>query len=64
MICFNCGTQGQREDACPLHAPVPESGREPQQPSTEDEPIPTTTVEDTTYGAWMMVHKLRKKSTK
>ena len=52
MICFKCGRQGHKEDACVLDKQVPQevSPQEPKNDSYID-------YQDRTYASWMLVKK-------
>jgi len=57
MICFNCGRQGHKEDACDI-AKNAHSDEAPQQVDTRlDKADNSKDVKERTYGNWMLVKK-------
>ena len=54
MICFKCGTQGHKEDACPNDKfKEHDGGKQSEQPITN----PPRPEEENAYGSWMLVRK-------
>ena len=63
MICFKCGRQGHKEDACAMDKQVnqEDNRHEPIAPQAkEDSP---TDYQDRTYGSWMLVKNLVRRNS-
>jgi len=57
MICFKCGRQGHKEDACGIDATV--SHVEAQNiPEVRQSTVRATDIHAHTYGSWMLVKNL------
>ena len=64
MVCFKCGTQGHKEDACPLDQATDKDGINMDNAGSCNGKM-TKPEEETTYESWMLVQKpVRRRATR